>query len=109
MDHQSFLLTYGNDEVELLSDQYPDLNKGEILTGWITAKQNLTNISDLEKQTLLTLLPTICGFKLQDNEECLKLIARIVAVSPHNMFVEAAISAYDLIKSDDCSSLKGEL
>ena len=42
----------------------------------------------------------------QDAEDCLKLIARIVAVSPHNMFVESAISAYDLIKSDDRASLK---
>ena len=41
-------------------------------------------------------------------KNCLKLIAWIVAVSPHNMFVESAISAYDLIKSDDRSSLKRE-
>ena len=41
-------------------------------------------------------------------EDCLKLIAQTVAVSPHNMFVESAISAYDLIKSDDRSSFKRE-
>jgi hypothetical protein len=36
------------------------------------------------------------------------LIGRILAVSPHNMFLESAISTYDLIKSDDRSSLKRE-
>ena len=46
MENQS-LQTYGNDEVESLSEKYPDLNKGDLLTGWISVKHTLTNISAL--------------------------------------------------------------
>ena len=45
---------------------------------------------------------------MDQGEDCLKLITQIVAVSLHNMFVESAFLAYNLIKSDDRSSLKRE-
>ena len=82
-------------KVEMLAEQYPDLSKDDILTGWIEIKEAMASMNDLDQLNLLTLLPKLCKLSKQtclDAEDCLKLIARIVAVSPHNMFVEFTIS-----------------
>ena len=41
-----------------------------------------------------------------DAGEFTTVLARLVGLSPHNMYIECCISAYDLIKSDDRSSLQ---
>ena len=103
-----FLIMYGTNEVELLAQQYPDMYKGDVLTGWIGVKDAMASMNGLDQLNVLTLLPKLCELSKRtclDAEDCLKWI---VAVSPHNMFVEFAISAYDLIKSDDRASLRRE-
>ena len=80
----------------------------DILSDWISIKGAIINYS-LWDETMLSLLPYLC--KLQKRqvlnvEQLLVVIARLVALSPHNMYVEQCISAYDMIKSEDRSSLK---
>ena len=87
MERQSYLLSYGKKEIESRAKQYPDLNKGDIVTGWIAVKDALTHISNLDQLNLLSLLPKLCELSKHtclDAEEYLRLIGRIVAVSPHN-------------------------
>ena len=87
------------------------MNKGDAISGWIEVKVSWNEVNGFDKLNLLTVFSKLCNLSMQGcivGEDCLKLIAQIVAVSPQNMFVESAISAYDLIKSDDRSSLKRE-
>jgi beta-lactamase class D len=60
MDRELYLLSYGNNEIESIAEQYPDLNKGDILTGWIAVKDVVTHINNLDQLNLLTLLPKLC-------------------------------------------------
>ena len=82
-----------------------------MISGWIEVKVSWNEVNGFDKLNLLTVFSKLCNLSLQGcivGEDCLKLIAQIAAVSPQNMFVESAILAYDLIKSDDRSSLKRE-
>lgn len=57
-------------------------------------------------ETLVTLSPYICTLqKRQTLDAGTTVLARLV-LSPHSMYIERCISAYDLIKSDDRSSLQ---
>lgn len=58
-------------------------------------------------ETLVTLSPYICTLqKRQTLDAGTTVLARLVVLSPHSMYIERCISAYYLIKSDDRSSLQ---
>lgn len=60
-------------------------------------------------ETLVTLSPYICTLQKRqtlDAREFTTVLARLAVLSPHSMYIERCISAYDLIKSDDRSSLQ---
>lgn len=97
MGKQSFLQVYGKPEIESLLDEcMPDLDKGDAMSGWIAEKEFLARMADLGEHTLLSVLPKLRQLQKQnclDAGDCLQLIARIVVVSPHSMYVERVISA----------------
>ena len=71
-----------------------------MISGWIEVKVSWNEVNDFDKLNLLTVFSKLCNLSMQGcivGEDCLKLIAQIVAVLE-----------YDLIKSDDRPSLKRE-
>lgn len=106
---EKFRAEYGVTQLQSLVTEYmPDLCLAEVLSGWVSIKGVVVNYSHWD-ETLVTLLPYICTLQKRqtlDAGEFTTVLARLVALSPHNMYVERCISAYDLIKSDDRSSLQ---
>ena len=53
MDKQLFLQVYGKPEIESLLDEcMPDLDKGDVMSGWIAVKKFLASMADLGEHTL---------------------------------------------------------
>ena len=62
LDHQVFLQTYVRAKVRDMIDECPDISKGDGLSRWIAGKDALASMNDLDKETVLTVLPKL--FKL---------------------------------------------
>lgn len=101
---QEFLETYGDDSVQkLVEDAMPDLNVGLVMNEWTDCKALLSGTPNLDSYSFAELVTFIskAGKKgLLQASNLLMLLARILVMSPHSMYVEFAISAYNLIKDD---------
>ena len=47
MNKQNFLSKYGISKVECLANHYCDLNKGDVISGWIKVKGALANLNEV--------------------------------------------------------------
>ena len=110
MSEQKFRESFGVDEISSLTSEYmPDLSLENVLSGWIAVKSIIVKYK-LWETSLLTMLQSLCKMQrmeiMEGTEEILTVYSRLVALSPHNMFVERCISVYDLMKTEDRSSLQ---
>ena len=111
-NRSSFVSEYGKPEIVALQKTImTDLDAVTINTDWIEIKSIAADLHEngfLAEETLLTFFQKLCTHKnagMVALTDALTLMARVTATAPHSMFVEQAISCYDLIKDDDRASL----
>ncbi len=107
-----FLASFGNSDLSAIVGKFcPDLPRSEILAEWNDVKCHLAQDPKLVERSLLYIFQSVINAQkanILSSPNVVVLLARILAASPHNMYVERAISAYDLLKTDDRSSLQRE-
>ena len=96
---------------KLVEDAMPDLDVGLVMNEWTDCKALLSGTSNLDCYSFAEIVKFIskAGKKgLLQAFNLLMLLARILVMSPYSMYVEFAISAYNLIKDDHRASLDRE-
>ena len=99
LKREEFLETYGNENVEkLVKVAMPELALGSIMSEWTDCKSLLSSTPQLDSFSFIELVKLITTAQKKGLLEVLKmleLLARILVMSPHSMYVEFAISAYN--------------